>query len=68
MVSSELAALQSLIASHPGYTKDQLTELVSQAQKMVNERIYERAKAVLTPQQLAAFGAYQTKLLEANGP
>jgi hypothetical protein len=64
-VGEDLSSLPPLLSK---YSEDQLDELFFQAQQRVNQRVYERAKAVLRPEQLEAFGAYQTHKLEEMRP
>jgi|ERR1051326_3434007 hypothetical protein len=62
---ADLSSLQPLLSK---YSEEQLGELLFQAQQTVNQRVYDRAKTLLTPEQLESFGAYQTNKLEEMRP
>ena len=51
------AALQALISG------DKVDQLM-QAQETVNQRVYDRARTILSPEQLATLGRYQTNQLQ----
>ena len=40
------------------------TDKMLQFQEQVNQRVYQRATSLLSPDQLAAFGAFQTNQLQ----
>ncbi len=51
------ASLQAMLS-------DDQTERTLQTQGIVNERVYERAQAILAPDQLESFGKFQTNQLQ----
>lgn len=61
-------AVQKALESYPNISESQLGDLVAQAQKELDQRIYERAKTILNTEQLSAFGAFQRNRINAAGP